>query len=185
MIPPARQSSTDQRGSWSPARSQFPEAGNRLRRMSILSRMVTSCFRMPTWRMVAATRSTRGQAPTELLRTRSPATSPRCRERFIRSPTASRRDAGLLYLQPSARRCHHAPHRAGWPPSSTGSATRALFAGDPALQDELIAIKRANRATLRAGGAALCVRLDPDSIFDVRSAPPRVQSASCHIMHVI
>ncbi|PWB78195.1 MAG: glycogen phosphorylase [Holophagae bacterium] len=171
------------------ARSQFPEGGNRLRRMSILSEDGDKRFRMANLAMVGS-HKVNGVAKlhTELLRTRVASDfAEMWPERFIPITNGITPRRWLLSCNPRLADAITLRIGAGWATELDRLRELERFADDPKLQDELIAIKRANKSDLSALVEQLCdVRLDPDSIFDVQvKRLHEYKRQLLNIMHVI
>ena len=171
------------------ARSRFPEDGNRLRRMSILAEEGVKRFRMANLAMVGS-HKINGVAKlhTELLRTRLASDfAAMWPERFIPITNGITPRRWLLACNPRLAGAITRRIGSGWPTELDRLRELEPFADDPELQDELLAIKRENKADLSALVERLCgVRLEPDSIFDVQvKRLHEYKRQLLNIMHVI
>ncbi|HQP44918.1 MAG TPA: glycogen/starch/alpha-glucan phosphorylase [Thermoanaerobaculales bacterium] len=171
------------------ARSQFTDDGNRLRRMSILSEDGDKRFRMANLAVVGS-HKVNGVAKlhTELLRTRVARDfAEMWPDRFIPITNGITPRRWLLACNPRLADAITRRIGAGWATDLDRLTELARFADDPELQDELAAIKGANKRDLSALVEQLCgVRLDPDSIFDVQvKRIHEYKRQLLNIMHVI
>jgi starch phosphorylase len=171
------------------ARSQLPEDGNRLRRMSILSEDGDKRFRMAHLAMIGSHRINGvAKIHTELLRTRlAKDFAEMWPERFIPITNGITPRRWLLACNPRLADAITRRIGAGWATDLDRLRELAEFADDPQLQDELAAIKWANKRDLATLTEQLCgVRLDPDSIFDVQvKRLHEYKRQLLNIMHVI
>jgi starch phosphorylase len=171
------------------ARSQFPDGGNRLRRMSILSEDGDKRFRMANLAMVGS-HKVNGVAKlhTELLRTRVARDfAEMWPERFIPITNGITPRRWLLACNPRLADAITRRIGAGWATDLDRLRELARFADDPELQDELSEHQAGEQARpVRLVAQACDVELDPDSIFDVQvKRLHEYKRQLLNIMHVI